>query len=74
MGSGLEGRLCMLRGWARGRGDIAGEGRVKMQTCILGPDVPEFVEPIPLAPDPKTELQPLCGTRYVCYDGGDKRN
>ncbi len=61
MGSGLEGRLCMLGGLVTGRVDIAGAGRVRRRTCILELDAQEFVARDLSAPDPTKEAQPLCG-------------
>jgi hypothetical protein len=76
MGSGLEGRPCMLGGLATGRGGIAGEGRVRTRTCILGPDVQEFVERGLLGPDLEIGRRPLSrdGDMFVCYDGRDEMN
>jgi hypothetical protein len=63
MGSGLEGRLCMLGGLVKGRVGIAGAGRVRMRTCILELDAQEFVSRGLSAPDPTRGPQPLCGYR-----------
>ena len=60
MGSGLEGRLCMLGGLVRGRVDIAEAGRVRTRTCILELDAQEFVARGLSAPDPTTGPQPFC--------------
>jgi hypothetical protein len=61
MGSGPEGRLCMLDGLVKGRVDIAGVGRARTRTCILELDVQEFVARGLSAPDPTRERQPLWG-------------
>lgn len=51
----------MLGGLVKGRGDIAGAGRVRTRTCILELDAQEFVARGLSAPDPTTGHQPLCG-------------